>query len=100
MPRMSKLNAGQMLLATLKNFRKVTGEYVGVVFSWRGNLSVLGTESYKSHVIANKQTIWKKLSFTRETEISKPAHDSELMDMIEGDVTKYNVPTLRRLISC
>ena len=99
MPRMTKSNARQMLAATLKRFREVTGESVSAVFSWKGFLSVLGTDSYKSYVNANKETIWKKLALTSKKEISKPEHDVELLQMLEGDITKYNVPTLRRLVS-
>ena len=52
--------ARQMLATTLKRFREVTGESVDVVYSWKGSLSVLGTDSYKSHVTSNKEEIWKK----------------------------------------
>ena len=88
-----------MLATTLKRFKEVTGESVGVVYSWKGNQTVLGTDSYKSHVTSNKEMIWIKLALTWEKEISKSEHDLELLQMSKGDVTKYNVPTLRGLIS-
>ena len=99
MPRMTKTNARQMLATTLKRFSEVTRESVCIVYSWKGSLSVLGTDTYKFHVTSNKEKIWKTLALTSEKEISKPKHDVELLQMLEGDITKYNVPTLRRLIS-
>ena len=77
----------------------MTGESVGVVFTWKGELSVLGTSAYKGHVIANKQAIWRKLAFTKEKRFDKPAHDAECCSMLQDDISKCNVPTLRRLIS-
>ena len=56
---MTKSNARQLLASTLKQFHKVTGESVGVAFTWKGNLSVLGTKSFRAHVLQHKQDIWK-----------------------------------------
>ena len=99
MPRISRANARQKLAAFLKNFQEVTGESVGVVFTWKGNLSVLGTTSYKSHVLANKQAIWRKLAWTSSKKFHKPTYDSECISMLQEDISKFSVPTLRRLIS-
>ena len=99
MPRMTKSNARVMLDLTMKNFTNVTGESVGVVFSWKGQLSVLGTDSYKVYVTANKRSIWRKLAFTTQKIISKPAHDVEMNNMLDDDLNKCNVPTLRKRIS-
>ena len=54
----------------------------------------------QTYFVAIKQTIWRKLAFTPEKEISSSSHDAEIMKMLEGDVTKYNVPTLRKIVSC
>ena len=54
MPRTCRANARQRLSAFLKNFQKATGESVGIVFTWNGSLPLLGTASYKEHVLANK----------------------------------------------
>ena len=71
---------------------------MGIVFTWNGSLSVLGTVSYKEHV-ANKQEIWRKLAGASVTKFDKSTYDSECLSMLEEDVSKFNVPTLRRLIS-
>ena len=88
MPRISITNARQKLAAFLKNFQDVTGESVGVVFKWKGELSVLGTSAYKGHVIANKQAIWRKLAFTKERRFDKPTHDAECCSMLQDDISK------------
>ena len=99
MPRMNKSNARQLLSSTFKKFHQVTGESFGVAFTWKGNLSVLGTGSFQDYINQNKDEVWRKLSFTSQKEQSKPAHDLEFISMLEGDITSYNVPTLRRMIS-
>ena len=83
----------------LKNFQEVTGESVGVVFTCEGSLSVLGTVSYKTRVLANKQAIWRNLAWTSSNKFYKPTFDEECISMLEEDVTKFSAPYLRRLIT-
>ena len=49
-PRMNKSNARQLLSSTLKKLHQVTGESVGVAFTWKGNLSVLGTGYFQDYI--------------------------------------------------
>ena len=86
---MTKSNARQLLASTLKQFHKEAGESVGVAFTWKGNLSVLGTESFRAHILQHKQDIWRKLSFTPDKLMSKPAHNVEYLSILEGEVTTY-----------
>ena len=99
MPRVSKSNARQMIASSLKNFTKVSRESVGLVFTWKGSLCVMGTDSYKSFVNENKEAVWRNLCCKQDTEFSQQAHDIEFIDMLENDISKYNVSTLRRLTS-
>ena len=50
MPRKIKGNAKKYLSDATIRFQKVTGKSIGVVYSWKGTLSVLGDNSFRQHV--------------------------------------------------
>ena len=101
MPKMTKANAREILMNTLKNFQSVSGERIASVFTWNGILSTLGPEAFKQCIFLHKEDIWKSLAYLIpiEAKFSKPAHDEEIELLLEADYTKFNVSTLRKVIS-
>ena len=100
MPKMTKLNAKEMLMRTLEKFKSVTKESVGVIFSWNGGLTVLGSEPFRQYISRQKEDVWGSLALTKTTDytISKAGRDSEMMALLEENIEKLNVTSLRQLI--
>ena len=98
MPQMNKTNARAVLQRTLTRFKQVTGQRVAVVFTWEGGLSVLGNSLFTQFINDNSTDVWKTLAFP-STNSSIPAQELEMAASIEGDLSKMNVKSLRRIIS-
>ena len=97
---MTRANAREMLTNTLKKFHSITGESIGVVFTWQGKLATIGPENFQSLIGTVKEDACK-------SHVGKPAHldkrrftnDKEILELLKGDLNSYNVPTIRRLAS-
>ena len=100
MPEMTKGNAREIMTRTLERFKTLTGEAVGVTYSWKGGLNVLGPECFKTFIGANKEEVWRTLAYTRREDysISKPALDQEMKSW-QDNYMDQNVATLRKLVS-
>ena len=85
---MTKANARLMLENTLGRFRAVTGQRVGVVFTWEGGLSILGNTLFTEIVNDNSKSIWKALACPNDVDVSIPAHELEIVSSLESDLTK------------
>ena len=82
MARMTNWNEREMLSSTLRQFRFITGESIGVVHTWRGKLSTVGSENFQHLIKSLKDDIsvsiigsiyhWSMTSFlmTKEQPIS------------------------------
>ncbi|KAI6657249.1 hypothetical protein LOD99_11152 [Oopsacas minuta] len=100
MPRMTNANAREKLSSTLKQFRSITGESIGVVFTWRGKLATMGTENFQNLIHSQKNEFCGSIVGShRETDTEKFNQDKEIIDQLDGDLESYSVPTLRRLVS-
>ncbi|KAI6660641.1 hypothetical protein LOD99_10372 [Oopsacas minuta] len=100
MPRMTNANAREKLSSTLKQFRSITGESIGVVFTWRGKLATMGTENFQNLIHSLKNEFCGSIVGShRETDTEKFNQDKEIIDQLDGDLESYSVPTLRRLVS-
>ena len=99
MPQMTKGNARQMLQRTLSRFKQVTGQRIGVLFTWDGGPSVLANGPFTDFINANKDVIWKCLANCPNSLDSIPAHDLGMTAKIESDITACNVNTLRKIVS-
>ena len=86
---------------TLKQFRSVTGEYAGAVFSWHGRLGSLGPENFQKFINENNDEVSRTLLTNKIVELtsSKPARDHEFLKPLDGDIYSYNAQTLRKLVS-
>ena len=98
---MTKLNAKQMLMGTLEKFKSVTKESVGVIFSWNGGLTVLGSEPFRKYISRRAEDVWGSLALTKTTDyaISKAGRNSGMMALLEENIEKPNVTSLRQQIS-
>ena len=99
MSAMTKANAKAHLSRTLERFKSVTGQSYGVFFTWEGGLSIMGTSKFKNFVMENKDEMWRNIAYPDSNNTSKPAHEQEIISMIEDHRASYNVSTLRRIIS-
>ncbi|KAI6648271.1 Calcium-responsive transcription factor [Oopsacas minuta] len=102
-PKLTKNNAIMVLTDILSEFRSVTGEYTGAVFSWHGKLGSLGPEKFQSYITGNSAEISRTLLTNQISTItsasSKPVRDHEILKLLDGDISSYNVQGLRRLVS-
>ena len=80
MPRMSIGNAQAILSNTVKRFNSVTGESFGLIFTWRGELSVIGSQDFKDFVTNYNVPIWRSIACPNICTISKPSHEEHLLD--------------------
>ena len=106
MPRVTKKNA----LEHLKNaveilFTKVTGEAIGTIFSWNGQVNVFGAQDFRDFTARNKEEIWHSLILsihrpgTTAEPFSQPERDRANLKLIsDGDFSSLPVFTLRRLV--
>ena len=102
MPRETKGNAKNYLSDATIRFQKVTGESIGVVYSWKGTLSVLGDNSFRQHVSDSTEFIWRALTFGKSTfEDSGLVQDKEskMLELVKKDINSHNVQTLRKILS-
>ena len=99
MPRVTKGNVREMFARTIERFQAVTGEPIGVVYCWRGSISVLGNETFGKYVSNNRENIWRALAYTSQTKdsIQIPERDLEMMDLFEN-LEAHNVHTLRKMV--
>ena len=100
MPRMNKGNAREMLSQTIRLFQEITKESIGVVYSYKGGLSVLGSNSFRKYVSDNRENILLSLSCTGQKEdiLKMPERDSEMINKL-NDLKNLNVQTLRSIVS-
>ena len=101
MPEMTKGNAREILTRTLDRFKSVTNESVGILYTWNGGLTVLRCESFRHYISDRKDDVWQSLAYTKTTNycLSKAAVDRDMKSLLEEDIKKLNVVSLRRLIS-
>ena len=99
MPEMTKVNARTMLQKTLTRFKKVTGQRVGLTFTWDGGLSILGNNLFTQFIENNSDEVWKALACLDDINSSIPSHELELVSKIESDLSKENVKSLRNMVS-
>ena len=100
MERMNKRNARNILLKVCDQFHKISGESVGVTYTWTGSLAIFGSPHFRKAIESNKEEIWRSLAFqSKEVTAKKPMLDKELSDLVQGDVDKISSENLRRLIS-
>ncbi|KAI6662046.1 hypothetical protein LOD99_9633 [Oopsacas minuta] len=104
MPRITKGNAREHLAKAIATFTKVTEESVGVVYSWRGQLSVLGSDTYRQHVAEMKEQIWRSLTFERSvvgdsSVVRDDYKEDEMMNLMKQDPHTHNVHALRKILS-
>ena len=66
MARITKLNARETLTRTLENFKTVTNESVGVLYSWNGQLMVLGCEPFRQYISEGKRMYRNLLPLQRQ----------------------------------
>ena len=90
MPQKTKGNARQMLQRTLSRFKQVTGQRIGVVFTWEGGLSILANRPFTDFINDNKDGIWKCLANCPDTLESIPAHDLEMAAKIVEVVINFS----------
>ena len=72
MPRITKGNAKEHLFAAVQSFIQLTGEQVGIVLTWKGNLTVIGKEPFKEYVNEHRRDIQKSLLTTNQITIPSP----------------------------
>ena len=102
MPKMTKYNAKEVLANTLKRFRLTTAEGIAAVFTWHGKLASIGPENFQGLLNEMKDETWKSLtSFTSKKQIdtTKPVQDQCMLELLNGNLKRNSVPTLRRLVS-
>ena len=89
-----------MLCCTLKQFRSITGESIGVVHTWRGKLATIGPEKFQHLVHSLKDDVSKSIIGKNiEPVHEKLSDDQRIIDLIWGDMDTINVSTLRKLVS-
>ena len=91
MPPLTKGNARERLTQTLKLFTEATGESFGVIFTWQGELSIIGSESFKNFIAEHSNEIWKSIGCQtkaqgRGANVSKPEHEEHLLELVKSDV--------------
>ena len=61
----------------------------------------LGCESFRHYISDRKDDVWQSLAYTKTTNycLSKAAVDRDIRSLLEEDIKKLNVVSLRRLIS-
>ena len=97
---MTKDNASEILIRTLERFNSVTKESVGVCYTWNGGIRVLGSDSFRNYIAERKDDVYQCLTYTQTTNcVMNTAVNLDLMSLLEQDVKKLNVVSLRKLIS-
>ena len=93
------------LTQTLKLFTEVTGESFGVIFTWQGELSIIGSESFKNFIAEHSTEIWKSIGCQtkaqgRGANVSKPEHEEHLLELVKSDgYLCCTVCKLRKIVS-
>ena len=100
-PKMTKANDLMVLTDILEQFRSVTGEYAGAVFSWHGKLGSLGPEKFQNYITGNSDELSRTLLTNKivTSALSKTARDHDILKLLDGDYSSYNIQGLRRLDS-
>ena len=95
---MTKGNAREILTHTLRRFTSVTGQSFGLVFTWRGELSLVGSELFKSFITEHQSEVWKSVACqVHSQERCNPTHEENLLQLVlRGDFICCNVMTLRK----
>ena len=99
MQRLTKKNAREVLLKLCDRFQKVTGESLGVTFTWDGSLDIFGSNTFREIIQERKEDIWKSLILQTNQTKNKRLLDMEMFQILQGDVNKCTSEKLRRLIS-
>ena len=71
MQRMKKKNSREVLSKVCDQFQRVTGESVGVAFTWTGSLDILGPNAIREMIKENKDKVWLSLAIPMKTIKSK-----------------------------
>ena len=101
MARVYKWNARERLIKTCDKFYKLTGEVVGIVMTWKGALTVLGPEHFRSFISPQKDAIWNSLSPKSlcHQQSNETLHGAHMQELLRGDVASYTMQSLRRIVS-
>ena len=67
MSRMKRRNARNILLKVCDQFHKVTGETVGITYTWAGSLDIFRTSNFRKIIVSKKDEIWRSLTFQRSS---------------------------------
>ena len=101
MPLMPKGNAREILTHNLRRFTSVTGQSLGLVFTWKGELSLVGSELFKSFITEHQSEVWKSVACqVHSQERCNPTHEENLLQLVlSGDFICCNVMTLRKIVA-
>ena len=94
---MTKSNAREILANTLKRFLLTTGEGIGAVFTWNGKLATIGQENFQDLLNGMTDHTFRSLTTTTTTksiDSTKPVQDQYMIELQNGDLNCYSVPTL------
>ena len=78
MQRPTKENAREVLLKLCNQFQKVTGESLGVTFTWDGSLDIFGSNTFREIIQERKDDIWKSLILQTNQTKNKRLLDKEM----------------------
>ena len=82
MPRITQGNAKESLLATVTKFTEVTGEQVGLVFTWKGKIVVIGKEPFKELINEHRRDVQKYLFTFSSSAGSNHPHPTRLLQKL------------------
>ena len=110
MPRITQGNAKESLLATVTKFTEVTGEQVGLVFTWKGKIVVIGKEPFKELINEHRRDVQKSLfTFSSSTGSNHPhptptppeVDNSEMIALLNSNIDpwSFSVERLRKLLN-
>ena len=57
MPKITQGNAKEHLFSAVRKFAEVTGEQVGLIMTCKGNLTIIGQDSFKEYVNQHRREI-------------------------------------------
>ena len=96
MPRVTEGNAKEDLFSAVRRYTELTGEQIGMVFTSKGNITVIGKEPFKEFVNRHRREVQASLTAsyssinTTPNEPTPPflqdTNDTELLDLFNSTV--------------
>ena len=101
MPRITQGNAKEHLFSAVKKFIEVTGKQVGIVVTWKGNLTVIGKESFKEFVNDHRGDVQRSLVLQLVHPTSPNSIAEENSNLLEfmSDPSTLPMEKLRKLVT-